>query len=259
MWLRPWHVIVCVIGLSVVLIVSSLSVGDRAKDILLGLGVNLFSSVVFFVLLELYWQRMKRANGKEVDGFDYLKFARNIRRSKEVRMLSTFIYPFTNDPNHGHERQVLLQSLTESIRQSSFGVIRILFLHPASPPAHSRAAERKDDDVLQRMRESLSTLQALVEEVDGDGLRDRIEIRLFVRNPPFTLFQVDNFSSISFYFRDQPISEVARYEFFMDSPIGVFVEKTFDDLWRDERTIPLTEYLQQTPSSSPQPSSMQTP
>src|SRR5262245_49210337 len=37
MWLRPWHVI---------------------------------------TLLELYWQRMKRANGKEVDGFDYLKFAR---------------------------------------------------------------------------------------------------------------------------------------------------------------------------------------
>src|SRR5271170_3733590 len=94
MWLRPWHVIVCVVTLAVVLIGCAYVAGDRAKDILLGLGVNLLSSVVFFVLLELYWQQMKRANGKEVDGFDYLQFSRNIRRSKQVRILSTFIYPF---------------------------------------------------------------------------------------------------------------------------------------------------------------------
>ena len=251
MWLRPWHVIVCVVGLAVVLIGSAHSVGDRAKDILLGLGVNLFSSVVFFVLLELYWQKMKRANGKEVDGFDYLKFARNIRRSKEVRMLSTFIYPFTNHPTHGNERQVLLSALEETIRQPMFVGIRVLFLHPASPPAHSRAAERKDDDVILRMEESLATLRALVQQFDGDPRRNRIEIRLFWRTPPFALFQVDNFASISFYFRDRPISEVARYEFFMDSPIGVFVEKTFDDLWRDELTVTLEDYLRQLPRASP--------
>ena len=53
MWLRPWHVIVCVITLSVVLISCAYNARDQAKDILLGLGVNLLSSVVFFVLLEL--------------------------------------------------------------------------------------------------------------------------------------------------------------------------------------------------------------
>ena len=259
MWLRPWHVIVCVVGLAVVLIGSAHSVGDRAKDILLGLGVNLFSSVVFFVLLELYWQKMKRANGKEVDGFDYLEFARNIRRSKEVRILSTFIYPFTDHPTHANERQVLLLALEETIRQPSFIGIQLLFLHPASPAAHSRAAERTDDDVLRRMEESLATLQALVQQFEGDPRRSRIEIKLFWRTPPFALFQVDNFASISFYFRDRPISEVARLEFFMDSPIGVFVEKTFDDLWRDERTVTLVDFLQQrTRASSLEPTANQT-
>ena len=71
--------------------------------------------------------------------------------------------------------------------------------------------------------------------------------------PPFALFQTDNFASISFYFRDRPISEVARYEFYMDSPIGVFVEKTFDDLWHDDQTITLDDYLRQLPSPSPRP------
>jgi hypothetical protein len=250
MSLRPWHVIVAVVTLAVVLIGCAYTADGRAKDILLGLGVNLLSSVVFFVLLELYWQQMKRANGKEVDGFDYLQFARNIRKSKEVRMLGTFIYPLTDHPKHNHERQALLEALTETIRRPSFVGIQILFLHPASPAALARAAERKDDDVLRRMQESLATLRRLVKTFDEDPRRIRVEIRLFWRTPPFALFQTDNFASISFYFRDRPISEVARYEFFMDSPVGVFVEKTFDDLWRDERTVTLEDYLQQCPPSN---------
>jgi hypothetical protein len=249
MWLRPWHVMVSVVTLAFVLIGCAYTADERAKDILLGVGVNLLSSVVFFVLLELYWQKMKLANGKEVDGFDYLKFARNVRRSKEVRMLGTFIYPFTDHPKHGAERQVLLDALIETMRRPSFAGIQLLFLHPASPAAEARAAERKDDDVIRRMHESLATLRGLAKLFDGDPLRHRLEVKLCWRPPPFSLFQTDNFGSMSFYFRDRPISEVVRYEFFMDSPVGVFVEKSFDDLWRDERTVPLEDYLQQVPSS----------
>jgi len=133
MWLRPWHVIVCVVTLAVVLIGCAYPAGDRAKDILLGLGVNLLSSAVFFVLLELYWQKMKHANGKEVDGFDYFKFARNITRSKEVRMLGTFIYPFTDHPKHRTERDALLQALTETIRRQPSAGMQILFLPSGEP------------------------------------------------------------------------------------------------------------------------------
>jgi hypothetical protein len=248
MWLRPWHVIVCVVLLSGVLISLAFVASDRGKDILLGLGVNLLSSVVFFVLLELYWQRMKRANGKEVDGFDYLKFARNIGRSKEVRLLGTFIYPFTNHPTHTRERAAILAALVEAVRRPAFQGVQVLFLHPGSRAAQSRATERKDDDVLRRMQEALATLQAFLKQFDGHPARNRIEVRLLSRMPAFALFQTDNFGSISFYYRDRPVSEVASYEFFMDSPVGVFVEKTFDDLWRDERNVTLEDYLQQLPS-----------
>ncbi len=54
---------------------------------------------------------------------------------------------------------------------------------------------------------------------------------------------MDNFASISFYFRDRPISEVTRYELFMDSPVGGFVEKTFDDLWHDPQTQSLEAFF----------------
>lgn len=245
MWLRPWHVIVCVVILSIVMISFAYSSGERAKDILLGLGVNLLSSVVFFVLLELYWQQFKRANGKEVGGFDYLRFARNIKKSREARILGTFIYPFTDHPEHIEDRRALLAALGDTIRKPAFLGIQMLFLHPESPAAQTRASERRDDDVIRRMHESIITLRSLANHRDSNPRRSRVEIRLFWRPPPFALFQVDQFASISFYYRDRPISEVARYEFFMDSPIGVFVERTFEDLWRDEQTIPLEHYLAQ--------------
>jgi len=243
MWLRPWHVIVFVVLLGAVLVTLAFAVADRVKDVLLGLGVNLLSSVVFFILLELYWQRLTRANGKEVGGFDYLKFARNIGRSRQVRILGTFIYPLTDHPAHARERQALLDALAGSVRRESFAGAQLLFLDPVSPAADSRAAERKDDDVLKRMRETLTTLHGLLKRIEAEPQRHRIEVRVYSRMPPFSLFQTDDFGSISFFYRDRSISEVTRYEFFGDSPIGVFVEKTFDDLWRDERTVPLENWL----------------
>jgi hypothetical protein len=242
MWLRPWHVIVCVVGLALGLIGCASLAGEPPRDILLGLGVNILSSVVFFVLLELYWQRMRQANGKEVVGFDYFTFARNIRRSSQVRILGTFIYPLTDHPAHADERRALLGALTDALRGPSPVGVQVLFLHPQSEAARSRAAERRDDDVVRRMEESLATLRGLIGQLDGVPTRGRLEARLFTRTPPFALFQTDNFASLSFFYRDRPISEGSRYEFFLDSPLGVFVERTFDDLWRDERTVRLEDY-----------------
>jgi hypothetical protein len=242
MWLRPWHVIVCVVALGLALIGCAFLADDRPRDVLLGLGVNLLSSIVFFILLEVYWQRLKQANGKEVTGFDYFQFARNVRRSDLVRVLGTFIYPLTNHPAHDRERQALLAALADALRRPSFAGLQILFLHPESEAARGRAAERRDDDVIGRIEEALATLRALIGRLDGDPARRRVEVRLFSRTPPFALFQTDNFASLSFFYRDRPVSEVTRYEFFVDSPLGVFVKTTFDDLWRDERTIPLEDY-----------------
>lgn len=244
MWLRPWHVIGCVVVLAGGLIGAAYAAGDdRAKDILLGVGVNLLSSVVFFVLLETYWQQMKRANGKEVDGFDYTRFARNVARSRHVRVLATFIYPLTRHPAHAADRAALLAALREAVARPGFVGVQMLFLNPTSYPARSRAAERKDDDVLKRMGEALDTLRDLLAALADAPARGRVEVRLFSRMPPFALFQMDTFGSISFYFRDRPISEVTRYEFFTDSPLGGFVEKTFDDLWRDEQTVTLEAFF----------------
>jgi hypothetical protein len=160
-----------------------------------------------------------------------------------VRILATFIYPLTDHHRHTAEKQALLEALTAALRQPSFQGVQILLLHPESGPALARAAERKDDDVLQRMEEGIATLAQILDTLDSDPVGRRVRVRLFTRTPSFSLFQTDNFASISFYYRDRPLSEVARYEFFTDTPIGVFFERTFDDLWRDEQTVSLEDHL----------------
>jgi hypothetical protein len=260
MRIRPWHLIGCIFALSVILMVIASQSEDRLREILLGLGLNLLSSVVFFILLELYWEKIKRANGKEVNGFDYRKFARNIETSNHIRVLATFIYPFTNHPSHSEEKQLILDAIRKAILRRNFTGMEILFLHPKCKAAESRAAERKDDNLLLRMEESLNTLVELMKELENLPERYRLQIRFYSRIPALSLFQTDNFGSMSFYFRDRPISEVTRYEFFVDAPIGVFVEKTFDDLWLDKRTITLEQYLQlNSNQTNGPPSTLQTP
>jgi hypothetical protein len=251
MWLRPWHVIVCAAVLSAGLIGSAYAAGGEGKEVLLGLGLNLFSSIVFFVLLELYWERTKLVGGKEVGGFDYRTFARNVGRSRRVRVLGTFIYPLTDRPDYADERKALLDALASAVRRPGFEGVEVLFLHPGSVAARMRADERRNEDVIGRIEETLATLSAFQKRLDGTPGRDRVEVRLFSRTPPFALFQTDNFASISFYYRDRPISEVARYEFFTDTPIGSFVERTFDDLWQDKRTVRLEEYCRESAKAEP--------
>lgn len=247
MWLRPWHVILCVLTLSATCLGLAYNAGERGKDVFFGLGVNLLSSVTFFVLLEVYWQRMRRANGKEVGGFDYGRFARNVARSRQVRVLGTFIYPLTDNTAHDRDRAALVAALGQALARPSFAGAQFLFLDPRSGAARTRAAERKDDDVLRRMGECLATLRGLHKLFEGLPGHARFEIRLFARTPPFALFLTDGFGSISFYYSDRPISEVTRYEFFTDTPLGEFVEKTFDDLWHDSKTVTLEQYIARHP------------
>src|SRR5579884_3426639 len=98
MRLRPWHVLVCVAAASAAMVSLGYAGEGRAADLLLSVGVNLLSSVVIFLLLEIYLERVKLLNGKEVGGIDYRGFARNVGRSRHVRVLGTFIYPLTEHP-----------------------------------------------------------------------------------------------------------------------------------------------------------------
>lgn len=239
MRIRPWHLLVVVLLLAVGAIAAAFVVDERPKDILLGIGTNLLSSVVFFLLLEIYWERIQRANGKRVAGFDYANFTQNVGRSSLVRVMGTFIFPFTDDARFAETKRQLLATLTEITRKPTFGGIQLLFLDPDSSAAKSRAADQTNYDVLAGIRQQVETLRAFVAGLASVGAV-RVEVKLTSRMPPFALFQTDDVASLSFYFRNRPVSGVDSYTFFIDTPLGQFVSHTFDDLWADPKSVPLT-------------------
>ena len=239
MRLRPWHLLVAVLLLAAGMISAAFFVDERPKDILLGIGTNLLSSVVFFLLLEIYWERLQRANGKRMAGFDYANFTRNVAGSSVVRVMGTFIFPLTDDPRFAEPKRQLLAALTEITRKPTFGGIQLLFLDPDSSAARNRAAEQVNYDVLACIRQQVETLRAFLAGLTRSVGAVRVEVRLTSRMPPFALFQTDDLASLSFYFRNRPVSGVDSYTFFTDTPLGQFVSHTFDDLWGDPKSLPL--------------------
>ena len=239
MRVRPWHLLVVILVLAVAVIAGAFFVEERPKDILLGIGTNLLSSVVFFLLLEIYWERMQRANGKRVAGFDYATFAADVAKSSTVRVMGTFIFPLTADPRFAETKGKLLAALADIARRPTFGGIQLLFLDPDSSAARNRAAEQTNYDVLAYIRQQADTLRELLAGLTTAAGGVKVEVKLTSRMPPFALFQTDDVASLSFYFRNRPLAGVDSYTFFLDTPLGKFVERTFDDLWDDPRSLPL--------------------
>ena len=239
MRIRPWHLLVVILVLAVAVIAAAFFVEERPKDILLGVGTNLLSSVVFFLLLEIYWERMQRANGKRVAGFDYATFAADVAKSSVVRVMGTFVFPLTDDPRFADARTKLLAALAAITRRPMFGGIQLLFLDPDSSAAKNRAAEQTNYDVLACIRQQADTLREFLAGLQAAAGGVKVEVKLTSRMPPFALFQTDDVASLSFYFRNRPLAGVDSYTFFLDTPLGKFVERTFDDLWDDPRSVPL--------------------
>ena len=131
MILRPWHVIACVLLLAATLIAVASVFPGRPGDVMLGLGVNLLSSIVFFALLEAYWQRMKRANGKETSGFDYMQFMGGVmEETKKPRTKAELV-----DLLRGEGEKFAAQ--LEGVSEEFLGQI-VTFPPGGNPPARSR-------------------------------------------------------------------------------------------------------------------------
>jgi hypothetical protein len=48
---------------------------------------------------------------------------------------------------------------------------------------------------------------------------------------------------MSFYPRNKAITETARFDFSTSTPLGTFMDDTFDDVWTDEKTRALDDYI----------------
>ncbi|HEX2204898.1 MAG TPA: hypothetical protein VHG91_16430 [Longimicrobium sp.] len=215
------------------------------QGILINMGTGLLGAVVTYYLLDFLLQRFMNADGRSYEKLSYTDFAGQVKRSRtQVRILTTFLYPLTTHLDYEQERKELVGALNDVIRQQKEKIeVQILILDPTSEAAKQRNEERADDDIILRIQENLSEFQRLREEPYHRASFQHVNVKLFDRLPPLALFQSDDRASMAFYPRHMKISDAARFEFSMGSPLGKFMTKTFDNLWDDEKTKKLDDYI----------------
>lgn len=241
---RPWHVLILLVLAGAAMIVFAGDEGTRWNNGLVNVGSGFIGAVVTFLLFERYLPQISSADGSRHDGFSYSAFAAHVKRSRSrVRVLSTFVYPLTTHPEFQKEKREFVDAVRQAVERNRGIEIRLLLLDPSSEAAKQRAEERRDDDVIRRIRENLSELHHLREDPYHREWFRKVEVKLYDRLPPLSVFQWDDRASMSYYPRGKKITETVRFEFATDTPLGTFMHETFEDVWNDPVTMDLDDYV----------------
>ena len=237
--MRPWYLLagMALAGVAVLLWADPVR---NLEAIAINVGTGLVGTALAFLLLNYYLPGISNAYGKRTEGIIYSAIADNIARSRRrVRILSTFVYPLTSHPDYRGVHEEFVNALATALRANADLEMRILILDPASDAAKQRSEER-EDDVIRRIRENLLEFHRMR---STQKVFRRIDVKLFDRLPPLSMFEWDERASMSFYPRNKAITETARFDFATSTPLGTFMDDTFDDVWTDEKTRALDDYI----------------
>jgi len=230
------RVLIVLSTISVVFVGIAMRSEGFLRDLLLHLGAGLVGAVITFIIFEIYLAEMKKAEGEETKGIDYHEFVKRIRSSyRLIRVLGTYTYLLSRD----HLRHEFREAVSYALRNREDIIVQFLLLDPFSDAARQREEDRKDEKVIEKIVGNLLELYYLKQ----DPIFAKIEVKIYDALPPISLFQCDDRASMSFYPRDQAISQTDRFELSMETPLGKFLTRTFESLWKHRTTKSLEEYM----------------
>lgn len=214
------------------------------RDAAMGLGVELLGGVLLVVCLSWIGWRDKSKNGINYRELE----ATLVGVKRRFYILTTYTYLFNSleeiEPpvNRTHvkdcRRQLdKLASLKPEVE------IRILVMDPDSEGAKERQKHRPDSNVIENIRENCHELHKW--KLNFNGRWNKVAVRVYRDLPRLSLKIWDDTCSVAFFERGKPQSSCKRTEVFASSPIGKLVEASFNDLWEDEQTMTIEQYVVQ--------------
>jgi hypothetical protein len=222
---------------AVVLILAAWRLTDLWRDLFVNLAAGLVGAVLTFWVFEIYLREIRRSEGIARKGFEYAEFIKNASRAKErIRILTTFTHLLSD----ARTRQEFRHALFHALRGNDELPVQLLLLDPFSNAARQRDEDRgPSENVIRLIQDNLVQLFDLCD----DPVFRSVEVRIYDLLPPISLFQWDNYASMSFYPRGRSISEADRFELSMNTPLGRFLNDTFESIWKDKKTKRLHEYM----------------
>jgi hypothetical protein len=241
---EQWPIIAALIGAAVVVVVAAEYVlpqfGVRNGDLtafLLNLSADLCGAVVIFVSLERGIKSLNAITVIPVLPVD--RFINEIRtRGKIVRVLETWTALVNDDAC----RYQFAEALRHALRSNA--TVQVFLIHPDCSAAPQRAQQLAGSvDVIQEIRKSIRRFYAL------DALGRGLEVRLYNALPSITMYQCNRTAYVSLFPVSAPSSQHDLLEVEMFSRFGLFIERSFDELWAgsgNSRTIPVQAHMRLT-------------
>ncbi|MGW1796615.1 hypothetical protein ACWCQN_11545 [Streptomyces sp. NPDC001984] len=231
---RPQSLTVLVLLAAVagVLLWRAASMDSYGQNLALNLGTDLVGVAITVFVIGPLISRAQEGRVREHTRLDYEWFSAQVYGStSNVKVLDTFSNLF--GPQYS-------ERLFRGVRSATAhgARVQILLLDPDSLAVILRGRElgEQSADIRRDILRNLRTLSQFARRLDGTS-QQFLEVRLCSTSPGVTLYRWDERSLVSFLTVGRLSGEGVQLEVAVRSPLGVFVEQRFDELWQQSKPM----------------------
>lgn len=240
-WLRRRTRYVAVLGTLgaciVVLLVFAYHTAGYSANLAVSVAASLIIVIATYLIFNPVLEGIRAATTREHPRLDLEEFTKHIAdANKEVDILDTWTRLL-----EGHIRDRFFAAVRDALQGRV--VIRILLLDPESKAAEQRTEEiGHHADVPRAIMETLLQLDRFRQNLSS-GLSDSFDVRIYSASPSVQLYRWDDRAFFSFFPIGKSTHETPKLETQVLTPWGQFVQRRFEELWSDTRTLPLQRYM----------------
>lgn len=223
------------VGLAAILVLAVLAapMSDYWQNFALNTAADLIGAVFTIYVITPIIERAGNSRVREHSELDYTLFLDRAQRSRQVlRIMDTFSNLLI-EPLAPRFEAMVHEALARGVS------VRILLINPTTLAAEQRELELGQADELRPMLErNLDTLHRLRQAFDesggprGNGRAAEFQVRLYSSGPDITMYRWDDRALVSFFPVGRLSGSSTQLEVSVDSPLGAFVTRRFQDKWR---------------------------
>jgi hypothetical protein len=227
-------VLVGLAAVAVFLLWQSAGVDHYPQNVALNVGADIVGAIVTVFVIMPMISRAQDGRVREHARLDYEWFTDQVYGATScVKLLDTFSNLLDQPVTDRFFRAVELAIG----RQSQ---VQVLLLDPDSLAVALRAQELGEipgqADIRREIMRNLRTLHAFDARL-SEAQRRRFEVRLYSVSAGVTLYRWDDKALVSFLSVGRISGQGVQLEVTVGSPLGVFVEQRFDELWRHSKPV----------------------
>jgi hypothetical protein len=237
---RPQTVtaLVALTALSAFLLWQSAGLDHYQQNLALNIGADIIGAIVTIFVITPLISRAQEGRVREHARLDYEWFTDQVYAATScVKLLDTFSnlldQPVTDRFFRGVELAIG--------RQAN---VKVLLLDPESLAVTLRAQELGEApgqaDVRREILRNLRTLHAFERRLT-DGQRRQFQVRLYSASAGVTLYRWDDKALVSFLSVGRLSGQGIQLEVTVGSPLGIFVEQRFEELWHQSK--PMDQFM----------------